>query len=93
MRTVIAVVITSLFYLGPRVPNLISFSNIAEWEKFKQFSLRLLITLGVFGVLVLCFDFINAFVCVIYIAMIWAIYDSAFGIIEKFTNISFKTRS
>lgn len=90
MRTVIAVVITSLFYLGSRVPNLISLSNIAEWGKFKQFSLGLLITLGVFGILVLCFDFINAIVCVIYVAMIWAICDFTFWLVEKFSNISFE---
>lgn len=90
MRTVIVVVITALFYLGARIPNMINFGNIAEWGKFKQFSLGLLIILGVFGILVLCFDFINALVCVIYLAIIWALCDFTFWIIEKFTNHTFE---
>lgn len=90
MRTVIVVIITSLFYLGARVPHLINIGNFAEWGKFKQFSLGLLITLGAFGILVLCLDFINALVCVIYIAMIWALCDTTFWIIGKFTNLTFE---
>ncbi len=90
MRTVIVVVMTALFYLGARVPNLINIGNFAEWGRFKQFSLGLLIILGVFGILVLCFDFINALICVIYIAMIWLLCDTAFWIIGKFTNITFE---
>ena len=88
MRTIIIVVITALFYLGARVPLLINIGNIAEWGRFKQFSLGLLIILGVFGILVLCLDFINALVCIIYIAIIWLLCDTAFWIIGKFTNIS-----
>lgn len=88
MRTIIIVVITALFYLGARVPLLINIGNIAEWGRFKQFSLGLLIILGVFGILVLCLDFINALVCVIYIAIIWLLCDTAFWIIGKFTNIT-----
>ncbi len=89
MWTVIAVVIAALFYLGARVPNLIKIENIEEWSNFKQFSLGLLITLGFSGITVLCIDFVNAIVCIIYVAMIWGICDFSFWMIEKFANITF----
>ena len=84
MWTTIAFVITSIFYLSSRVPNLLEFSNIVEWESFKCFSLGLLITLGVTGIIALCIDFMNALVCVMYVAMIWAVGDFAFWLLGKF---------
>ena len=85
----IAVVITSLFYVSARVPSLLNTETIAEWSKFKQFSLGLLITLGVTGIVILFIDFVNAIVCVIYLAMIWAVSDFAFWLIEKLVRITF----
>ena len=82
--------ITTLFYVSARIPNLIEFANLAEWGKFKQFSLGLLIALGFTGIIALCIDFINAIVCVMYVAMIWALSDFAFGLIEKFGRITFE---
>ena len=86
----IAFAITTLFYVSARIPNLIEFINLNEWGSFKQFSLGLLITLGVTGILTLCIDFINAVVCVMYFAMIWALSDFAFWLIEKLTHITFE---
>ena len=86
----IAFAITTLFYVSARIPNLIEFTNIAEWGKFKQFSLGLLITLGFTGIIALCIDFINAIVCVMYVAMIWAVSDFAFWLIEKLGHITFE---
>ena len=85
----IFLVITSLFYVSARISNLLDFANIAEWGKFKQFSLGLLITLGLTGIIALCIDFINAIVCVIYVAMIWAVSDFSFGLIEKVNHLTF----
>ena len=85
----IAFAITTLFYVSARIPNLLEFANIAEWGKFKQFSLGLLITLGFTGIIALCIDFINAIVCVMYVAMIWAVSDFAFWLIEKLGHITF----
>lgn len=89
MWVTIALVITSLFYIGARVPNLLEFGSIAEWGKFKQFSLGLLITLGITGVIVACIDFVNALVCVMYLALIWALSDFTFWLIEKFSHTTF----
>ena len=89
MWTVIAFVMAALFYLGARVPHLFEFGSVAEWGKFKQFSLGLLLTLGVGGILVLCIDFVNAIVCVLYLAMIWLVSDLTFWGIEKFAHITF----
>ena len=90
MWTVIASVIAALFYLGARVPHLLTFENIAEWGKFKQFSLGLLISLGFMGLITICLDFVNAVVCVIYVTMIWAVSDFAFWATAKLAHISFE---
>lgn len=88
--TVMAVVIASLFYLGARVPHLISLEGLSEWGKFKQFSLGLLITLGFFGIIVLCIDFVNALVCALYVAMIWLASDLIFWVVQKVGNVTFE---
>ncbi len=85
----IAFAIITLFYVSARIPNLIEFINLTEWRSFKRFSLGLLITLGFTGLLTLCIDFINAIVCVMYIAMIWALSDFAFWLIERLIHITF----
>ena len=41
------------------------------------------------GIVMLCVDFVNAIVCVIYLALIWLVSDFAFWIMEKFFNITF----
>ena len=89
MWTIIALLGASLVYIGIRIPNLFSIDALAEWGKFKQFSLGLLITLGVVGIITLCIDFVNAIVCVLYLAMILAVSDFAFWIIQKLGNITF----
>ena len=90
MWVTIALVITALFYVSSKVPNLIEIKDIAEWGKFKQFSLGLLITLGFSGIIMLCIDFVNAMVCVLYVAMIWAVSDFAFWLTEKLGHITFE---
>lgn len=88
--TSIVFAITTLFYVSARIPNLIEFANLAEWGKFKQFSLGLLITLGLTGMIIFCIDFINAIICVMYVAMIWALSDFAFWLIDKLGHITFE---
>lgn len=90
MWTIIVVFTMASFYLGARVPHLLNTESIANWSYFKQFSLGLLITLGFFGIVTLCLDFVNAIVCVIYVAMIWLASDLMFGLIQKVVNISFE---
>ena len=87
--TSIAFAVTTLFYISARIPQLVELINFAEWGKFKQFSLGLLITLGFTGILVFCIDFVNAVICVMYLAMIWAVSDIAFGLAEKISHTTF----
>lgn len=89
MWTVIAFAITALFYLSARVTNLLDMDSVNQWNQFRQFSLGLLIVLGFTGIIMLCIDFVNAIVCVMYVAMIWAVSDFAFLTIEKIFHISF----
>ena len=86
----IAVIITSLFYVSARVPNFLDMFDIAEWEKFKQFSLGLLVTLGVTGILAFFIDFINALICVLYLAMILAVSEVVFWVLQKISGITFE---
>ena len=88
--TSIAFAVTTLFYISARIPQLVEFINFAEWGIFKKFSLGLLITLGCTGIIALCIDFINAVVCVMYIAMIWAISDFSFWLTGKIGHIAFE---
>ena len=88
--TSIAFIVTAIFYLGAKVPDLLAGDTLAGWGKFKQFSLGLLITLGFTGIIALCIDFINALVCVLYLAMIWCVSDFVFWLIAKFANITFE---
>lgn len=90
MWIVIAFVIMALFYLGTRVPHLLRFNYLTDWSAFKQFSLGLLITLGVSGILVLCINVVNAVVCVMYLAMIWAVSDLVFWVLQKVGKLNFK---
>lgn len=90
MWVTIAFVAAALAYLSARVPNLLPIDTLADCGEFKQFSLGLLITLGVAGVITLCIDFVNAIVCVLYLAMIWAVSDFAFWFIQKVSNITFE---
>ena len=89
MWAVIALVIAALAYLGIKVPALLNAESIKNISKFEQFSIGLLLTLGVTGILAVCIDFINAVVCVLYLAMIWAVSDLAFWLLEKFANVHF----
>lgn len=90
MWVTMAFVMAALFYLSVRVPNLLGMDALAEWGKFKQFSLGLLMTLSVAGIIALCIDFVNAIVCVMYLAMIWAVSDLAFWFIQKAGNLTFE---
>lgn len=87
--TSIACIITAIFYVSAKVSNLLCIDTLSEWGKFKQFSLGMLITLGMTGIIALCVDFINAFICVLYLAMIWGVSDFIFWLLARFTNITF----
>lgn len=90
MLTVIAVFIAAVVYLSGKIPKLLRFAALSKWGKFKRFSLGLLMILCAIGILTLCLDFVNALVCIVYLAMIWGITDLVFYLTEKFAHISFK---
>ena len=90
MWTIIAVVSVSLFYLGAKTASLLNFGAVKEWGEFKRFSLGLLITLAAFGLMILCIDFVNAIVCAIYLAMIWAACDFVFWLLGKISRVKMK---
>ena len=79
----------SFFYLGTRVHHFFSPQTIASLGQMKEFLLSTLPVIGFIGLVTLCIDFINAAICVIYFAMIWALTDFAFYLLEKFFHLSF----
>ena len=90
MWTAIAFMVAAIFYVGTKIPGLIKPELIADWGQFKQFSLGMIITVGVTGFICLCLNFVNALVCIVYVAMIWAAGEFAFRTINKFWHIPFE---
>jgi len=79
----------AMLYLGFRLPNLFSFAFIENLSKAQQTLFGLVIVVGLMGITTLFIDFINAIVCVVYLAMIWAVSDFLFWVMEKFFHITF----
>jgi len=79
----------SMLYLGFRVPQLFNFEALADLSTAKRTLYGLLATFGLVGIITLCLDFINAIVCITYLAMIWALSDFMFWLAEKFLHVTF----
>ena len=78
----------SLVYLGIKIPDLFLF-NTTHLSKTTLFILGMLIALSLTGVLTLSLDFINAIVCVFYLAAIWLICDLLFKLIHHTCHFNF----
>lgn len=80
--TAVSLAAASLLYLSARVPDLICVRAIAHWGGFRRFLLGLLITAAAAGIAARCLDYVNAFVCVMYAAMIWVLCDLSFWAVK-----------
>ena len=81
--TTIAFASVCLLYLGARVPKLAGMKADSLRGRLRLFLPGLLTVLGIAGMLALCMDTVNAVVCVMYAAMIWAACDAAFWMVKK----------
>ena len=90
MLTVIAVFVAAAVYLSEKIPKLLHWEKLSKWSKLERFFLGLLITSCVIGLLTLCLDFVNAIVCVVSLAMIWAAADFVFRLTEKIAHTTFR---
>ena len=79
----------AMLYLGFRLPNLFCFEFLETLNKAQKTLFGLVITVGFMGIITLFIDFINAIVCIMYVAMIWAVSDFLFWVMEKFFHITF----
>lgn len=79
----------SMLYLGIRLPNMFNFDALEGLSKAQRALFGLVVTFGFVGIITFFMDFINAVVCVVYVAMIWAVSDFIFWAMEKFIHISF----
>ena len=83
MWTVIVLFAVSLGYLGISVPKLLNPETVAAWSKTKYILFCSLVAIGFAGAIALCLDIVNAIVCVLYFAMIWAATDFVFWAVQK----------
>lgn len=79
----------SLSYLGTRVPKFFNPSFIFGLTKLQKFLICSWTVIALMGLATFCFNFINAVICGIYVAMIWAVSDFIFWILKKIFQISF----
>ena len=77
----------SLFYLCGRVGK---FAIFKKSEKKSRIVRSALVVFGLFGVIGLTINFMNAIVCAIYFAMIWLVSDLLFYIAAKIRHRSFE---
>ena len=80
----------ALSYLGTRVPKFFTSDLVAGWTKMQTFLICSWTVIGLMALATFCFNFINAIICAIYVAMIWAVSDFIFWILQKFFQISFQ---
>lgn len=87
--TVMALLGLALAYIGFHVPKFFSPEIVAHWSKIRYFLVGGWSVIGLMGLLILCFDFVNAIVCMLYFAMIWVASDIAFWILQRFFHLTF----
>lgn len=83
MWTVLAVTVGAFVYVCSRLKKLPRIQKISENRKFKKNLVCILITAGFFSGCVLCFDVINAMVCLLYLALILGLVDFIFYGVQK----------
>lgn len=77
-----------MLYLGFRVPDMFDFEMLADLSKAQRTLFGLLVVVGFMGVMTLFIDFINAIVCVAYVALIWGACDFVFFAFNKVFHIT-----
>ena len=90
MWTIIALLGAAFVYLGFRIPRFLSPSVVAEWSPLQSFLCGSLVSLFLIGLITFCIDFVNAIICLLYLAFFWVISDFLFWIISKITSVSFQ---
>ena len=81
--TVLALLGLALAYIGFHVPKFFAPETVAHWSKIRYFLVGGWSVIGLVGILTLCFDFVNAIVCALYLAMIWVVSDFIFWILQS----------
>lgn len=90
MWVVITFFVISFVYLGTRMATLLPVKIYARWGKVCSFFSGLLMIFCIAGIITACIDFVNAIVCILYLAMIWAMNDCIFWLLQKAGKMTFK---
>ncbi len=80
----------SVVYLSVKIPQLLKSGTKTKKGKLKRFGIGLCVVMGFMGIMSHQIDLINAAVCILYLAMIWAVSDMLFWILKKVFHRSFK---
>ena len=88
--TTIVLTTAALIYLGTRVSHFFAPETVLHWSNLKFFLISSGAVISVMGILTLCINAVNAIVCALYLAMIWAISDFVFYLLERFFHLSFQ---
>ena len=80
----------ALLYLGSRIPKFFDSEFVSNWTKIQTFLICSWTVIIFMASLTFCIGFINAIICAIYIAMIWAVSDFIFWVFQKVFQISFQ---
>ena len=83
MYVTLAVIALALGYLCKQTEKFSIVTNIAAKHKINKHLLSALFVISISALIALSINLINAFVCLLYLAMIWSLTDLLFYIIKK----------
>ena len=90
MWTTLAVTGAALLYLSNRICKFGFMEKISKGNGKIKGALGVIFVFGIFGVIGLLINFMNAIVCAVYFALFWIVCDLIFKLIEKIRKKEFK---
>lgn len=84
--TAMAFVWASVVFLSFKISYLFGF--MSDMGEFKRFLFGCLVVVGLAGLITFFLNFVNAIICVIYLALFWITGDFIFWLIQRFSNLS-----
>lgn len=90
MWTTLALTGSALLYVSNRVCRFGFMQNIFLNKPKVRQAAGVVLVFGLFGLIGMLLNFMNAVVCAIYFAMIWLLCDLVFGLVRKYRGAPFK---
>lgn len=90
MWTTLAATGAALLYLSNRITRFAFTDKLSRGNLKLKGALGVIIAFGLFALIGLALNYMNAIVCAVYFALIWGVCDFLFKLTEKFCKITFK---